>query len=313
MSRGVNGMEIFKTARHKLDFMGMMGNYLPKAGLRIHAWAIMNNHFHLLAETGEVPLSAVMQRLLTKWAMGYNHMEKRQGRVFQGRYRSILVDKEKYFFTLMAYINMNPLRSGYVRSEEDLDNYQFSGHCHSKGIGKSYPWENPSRDVHRHSYREAVLRLKKEMEGLVKHDEPVPSEMVIDARGILPASGVIPRDTTDHRIFIKGDREFVMDVISGETDRRLQPIRSRLLQHSEALKALEKVCGLCSVSETALRGASRRNETVQARKLLIHYLILFCGFSFSDAGRFLGRSRQAAAAAFKSPMNKPMLKALQNK
>lgn len=313
MSRGVNGMGIFRTTYYKRMFMDCMGKCFPEAGLKVHAWAVMNNHFHLLAETGEVPLSAVMQKLLTRWAMKYNYQEQRNGRVFQGRYRSILVDRENYFFTLVAYINMNPLRSGYVKSLDDLCAYPFCSYSLYDESRPCFPWECPTRQSNVSLYREALAKLKSNIadDSLKKHLlQPCSA---VGSQGISPLSENSPGAFSEEKILVNGGEAYVLSIIRHETDRRLQPIRCRLHQHDSAEKALEKVCMMYSVTETALRGASRKRKLVLARRLLIHTLVDFCGFSLSDAGRFLGRSRQAVAYQLEKPVDQRILKEMQCK
>jgi REP element-mobilizing transposase RayT len=62
-------------------------------GTECSAWALIPNHFHLLICTGTVPVSTVMRRLLTGHAIYYNHRHRRQGQLFQNRYKSILYEK----------------------------------------------------------------------------------------------------------------------------------------------------------------------------------------------------------------------------
>ncbi len=306
MSRGVNGMEILKKQSHKTEFIHLMNRYLPDAGLKVHAWALMNNHFHLLTETGDVPLSAVMHRLLTSWSKRYNFLEERQGRVFQNRFKSILIDKESYYFTVIAYINLNPLRSGYVENENDLGAYPFGGHSYSEGARKRFKWEydiHSDRDYSK-QYRKSVLRQK------LKLDETFSA----NTTSVLSRTGLKkgPAFDDDH-VEILGENAYALDVVRSSSDRRLQPLRNRHEQHKMAEAALGKVQKIFDLPLPVIMGRSRCGKAYQARRMLINYLILFCGFSYSDAARYLGRTRQAVAHTFKKGTNGIMLNALQQK
>ena len=94
----------------------------------VYAWALMPNHAHLLIRTGVEPLSRVMRRILTGYAVSFNRRHKRTGHLFQNRFKSILVEEEPYFLQLIRYIHLNPLRSSLVASLDELDAYPWSGH-----------------------------------------------------------------------------------------------------------------------------------------------------------------------------------------
>jgi putative transposase len=79
------------------------------SGVRLYAWCLMPNHFHLLVETPEGNLSQFMRRLLTR-ARNFNKTHRLVGHVFQGRYRTVVCDKETYLLELVRYIHLNPIK-----------------------------------------------------------------------------------------------------------------------------------------------------------------------------------------------------------
>jgi putative transposase len=80
------------------------------SGVRLYAWCLMPNHFHLLVETPEGNLSQFMRRLLTRYARNFNKTHRLVGHVFQGRYRTVVCDKETYLLELVRYIHLNPIK-----------------------------------------------------------------------------------------------------------------------------------------------------------------------------------------------------------
>jgi hypothetical protein len=92
----------------------------------VYAWAFMPN-LHLLLRTGREPLSRVMRRILTGYAVSFNRRHKRTGHLFQNRFKSILVEEKPYLLQLVRYIHLNPLRGSVVKTIEDLDSYPWSG------------------------------------------------------------------------------------------------------------------------------------------------------------------------------------------
>jgi len=75
----------------------------------------MTNHAHLLVQVGDVPLARIMQVVQFRYAKRFNFRYGKEGHLFQGRYKAILCDKDKYFLELSAYIHLNPVRGGLVK------------------------------------------------------------------------------------------------------------------------------------------------------------------------------------------------------
>jgi REP element-mobilizing transposase RayT len=91
-----------------------MGEILLDTETTCFAWSLMPNHFHLLLRTGNIPVSTVMRRLLTGYAIWFNRSRRRFGHLFQNRFKSILCQEESYLLELVRYIHLNPLRAGLV-------------------------------------------------------------------------------------------------------------------------------------------------------------------------------------------------------
>jgi len=135
MVRGIEGKKIFRGNNDRDDFVTRLGKILPETSTPCYAWALMSNHAHLLLRTGSAPLSHVMRRLLTGYAVRFNHRHRRRGKLFQDRYKSILCQEDSYLLELVRYIHLNPLRAGLVKDFDHLVRYRFSGH--SVILGKS--------------------------------------------------------------------------------------------------------------------------------------------------------------------------------
>jgi hypothetical protein len=88
----------------------------------------MPNHVHLLVESGEVPLSRIMQRLGSGYTQYFNRRHKQVGHLFQGRYRAILCDKESYLLELTRYLHLNPVRAKLVNDPGDYKWSSYGGY-----------------------------------------------------------------------------------------------------------------------------------------------------------------------------------------
>ena len=141
IARGIERGRIFSTDADRLDFLTRLGDLVTETQTSIYAWCLIPNHFHLLARTGPAPLSTVMRRLLTGYAVSFNRRHRRAGHLFQNRFKSIVVQQEPYFLELVRYIHLNPVRSHLVPDVDALDLYPWSGH--STLLGRvCQPWQN---------------------------------------------------------------------------------------------------------------------------------------------------------------------------
>jgi putative transposase len=136
-SRGHDGCAIFRSHAERLLFLDLLGRMVAKCGWVVHAYALMTNHFHILIETPEANLSRGMQELLTNYAQAFNRKRRRRGALFQGRFKSILVEKESYLLELSRYIVLNPVRAGMVERPED---YRWSSYRATAGLEPAPEW-----------------------------------------------------------------------------------------------------------------------------------------------------------------------------
>ena len=105
MVRGLERRRILETTADRCDFLQRLEAIVTATRLVILAWALLPNHVHLLVRTGPVPLATAMRRLLTGYAVAFNHRHKRHGHLFQNRYKSILVEEESYGLEVTRYIH----------------------------------------------------------------------------------------------------------------------------------------------------------------------------------------------------------------
>jgi putative transposase len=127
--RGIERRRIFYDDRDRRDLLERLGRILPEAGMTCFAWTLMPNHVHLVVRTGPTPLARVMARVNTGYALAFNQRHARVGYLFQGRYKSILIEQEAYLLAAVRYVHLNPLRAGIVRSLEALGRFRWTGHA----------------------------------------------------------------------------------------------------------------------------------------------------------------------------------------
>jgi REP element-mobilizing transposase RayT len=123
--RGNNKAPIFLEKHDFERFLTTVKRYKANSDFLLYSYVLMSNHLHLLLETKKEPLSKIMQSISTSYAMYFNKKYSRVGHLFQGRFNSILCDKDAYLLELVRYIHLNPIRAGIA---EDLKDYPWSSH-----------------------------------------------------------------------------------------------------------------------------------------------------------------------------------------
>jgi REP element-mobilizing transposase RayT len=115
-NRGNAGQTIFEDDVDRIAFLSVLGDVVDRMGWLCHAYCLMENHYHLMAETPEANLSDGMRRLNGTYTQRFNRRHERFGHLFQGRYKAILVERESHLLELCRYVVLNPVRAGLVRS-----------------------------------------------------------------------------------------------------------------------------------------------------------------------------------------------------
>jgi REP element-mobilizing transposase RayT len=118
LSRGNEQRPIFKSDNDYEMFLELLEKTGKKFHLEIHAYVLMKNHYHLLVRTTQGNLSRAIQWLGVTYAGWFNRKYKRSGHLFQGRYKSFLIEDDKYFTAMCYYIHGNPVRAGIAKTAE---------------------------------------------------------------------------------------------------------------------------------------------------------------------------------------------------
>ena len=134
-SRGDDRKKIYISEYDYKKFFEYLLTAKEKFKFHLYAWCLMTNHYHLFLETLQPNLSRIMQYINTSYTAYYNAKRRRCGHVFQGRYKSILVDQEAYFLELTRYIHLNPVKAKVVTSPGKYHWSSYKGYLNRKGDG----------------------------------------------------------------------------------------------------------------------------------------------------------------------------------
>lgn len=121
IQRGNNRQPIFASDSDRERLLALLAEYAADFGVAIHAYVLMDNHFHLLATPSTADgLPKMMQAVGRRYVRYFNDRQGRTGTLWEGRYRSTLIETDRYLLTCMAYIDLNPVRAGLVTQARDF-------------------------------------------------------------------------------------------------------------------------------------------------------------------------------------------------
>lgn len=291
MIRGIERRQIFKDDEDREDFLGRLGRLLPVTQTTCFAWALIPNHAHFLFRTGAVPIATLMRRLLTGYAVYFNHRHKRSGQLFQNRYKSILCQEDAYFTELVRYIHLNPLRAGRVKSLEDLNKHPYCGHSVLMGNQKNI-WQDTDYVMsyfgkQRFLARKHYLKFVSEGANQGRRDDLVGGGLIrslggwsaIDRKSLKGA-----HMKSDERIL--GNEDFVDSLLSG-ADEIFEHHYEVKRSGYDLEKTADRAASLCGVDVGDIFSQSRQRIKVKARSLFCYWATRELGVSPTDLARQL--------------------------
>jgi REP element-mobilizing transposase RayT/DNA-binding CsgD family transcriptional regulator len=300
IGRGIERREIFTDDVDRDDFVSRLSLLLAETKTLCYAWALIPSHFHLLLRTGTTPLSMLMRRLLTGYAVAFNRRHQRSGHLFQNRYKSIICQEEPYLLELVRYIHLNPLRAGLVTALDALAGCAYSGHRQLLGLTEQgfvavddvLALFGKEPDAARKNYAAFIA------DGVDQGNRPelVGGGLLRSRDGSLRRTS-IPVDepmASDERILGEGD--FVAAVLHLQqaeahmtARRRYQAVGFGLVQ----LAAL--VAELLEIEPAQVKAPGKQSERVRARSLYCYWAVRELGHSTTELARELGISQPAVS------------------
>lgn len=137
MNRGRRGEKVFFDKKDYDTFLTVLQESSEMFNVRVSAYCLMSNHYHLLLQTPSGNLSRVMRHVNGVYTQRYNRRRNFDGQLFRGRYKSILVEEDSYLLELLRYIHRNPVCAGLCKATED---YPWSSHHGYVSAAKKWEW-----------------------------------------------------------------------------------------------------------------------------------------------------------------------------
>lgn len=291
MGRSLERTEIFLSGTDRNDFISRLAELAEDQSMAIYAWALLPNHFHLLCKTQRRPLSSSMRKLLTGYVVNFNKRQKRHGHLFQNRYKSIVCQEDAYLTELVRYIHLNLLRAGLVRDIRGLNRSPWSGHSALMGYVER-DWQHTEYVLsffgRGRARKRNYLEFVKEGIALGRRPELVGGGLIRSMGGwfeVLAMRRTGNKQQSDQRIL--GDGEFVEHALSemddlGKGNLRVAP------RGMDLVSLAKRVCEVHRVWLGELRSGSRRQEIMEARRVLSWLAVRELGYSGAEVARYLG-------------------------
>ncbi len=268
MARGNARQRIFADDADRIAFLDLLRDGVERFGHSLHAFCLMDNHIHLAVRTGEVSLSRIMQNLMFRYARHVNRRHGRVGHLFQGRFRSVVVDEGSYLLELVRYIHLNPVRAGLAKDPAD---WPWSGHRAYLGKERlpflDTDWVLRQFGPEPHKARRAYERF-------------VLQRIAEGHRPELHTGEEDPR--------VLGDGAFVEKVLGMAGGARARP----------SLEALvSRVCEACGLDEASLGSPGKGRREAEARGIVALLAQESGAASLTEVGRRFGRDVTAVSMA----------------
>ena len=300
--RGIERRKIFNDNQDRDNFFDRLAILLPETNITCYAWAFLSNHAHFLFRTGNIPLSTLMRRLLTGYAVSFNLRHKRHGQLFQNRYKSIVCQEDAYLKELVRYIHLNPLRAKIVTDISELNNYTYCGH----GVllkKEKHPWQDSGYvlSYFGKSLGEAQTGYLQYVEAGIeqgRRPELVGGGLIRSLGGWQAVKDARfsgqDRIKSDHRIL--GDSAFVMEVLE-EAEEKFERFYELKSQGYDLGTIEQKVCGIFGIEPDEIYSKSRQKIRAEARGLYCYWAVEDLGYSLADLARLFGMTGQGIGYA----------------
>lgn len=257
-ARGIEGRAIFRRDGDQLDLLERLAEVLAEGGARCLAWALMTNHLHLVMHTGATPLSSLMRRIHTGFAVRFNLLYQRSGYLFQNRFGSRLVRDDAGLRAVIRYVLRNPLEAGLVRDLAALERFRWSGYGALVGVRPALPFEAVGETLS--IFGESTTSARAALRACLS--EPIETCAEPDAERVEPAarlSALVREICREHGVFED-------DLHRGHRDRAVSRARTQLCRRAVLelrLRPAAVARGL-GLSESAVSQALRRAAALPA-------------------------------------------------
>lgn len=249
MNRGAGHRDIYLSKMHRKIFLEVVKEAVDQFEIEVHAYCLMNNHYHLLIKTRHGNLGRAMRHINGVYTQRFNRDQKTDGSLFRGRYKALMIEKEAYLLQVSRYIHLNPITAKITKS---LD---------------SYPWSSYLDYVNKEQ-KNSWLKVT-EARAMLNGSNQRLAYMKFVAAGIDQETQAFYDKKNMPVIF--GSKEFKEKILNGVEEEQLQSSRSDYNKTKEApsMNDVERVCAVYfKVDKEELHKTHDKGN--EARKIAIY-------------------------------------------
>jgi REP element-mobilizing transposase RayT len=268
MNRGRRSEKIFFTDPDREAFIKVLQEASALWNLRVSAFCLMSNHYHLLIQTPDSNLSRGMRHINGVYTQRFNRGHQKEGQLFRGRYKAVLVDADSHLLEVLRYIHRNPLMAGIVKTPGD---YSWSSHQGYMSRAKKWSW------LHKDDLLAMLTPIKKRQKSayidFVAQEE---SEEVKRFYCLKNLPSILGSD-----LFKESIRDKFCDLAN-----QVEIPESRSLA-PEATKVILAVCDFYRVSREEMLVSRRGNENLP-RDVAVYLVRCLCQLTLPCVGKEFG-------------------------
>jgi len=266
---------LFENHEDYHHFIRLLKGVIAENQIRCYAWSLIPDHFYLIIHPPKAILKTTMRKLLTSYVAGYKKRHHFDGKLFHGRYQSIICEKAPYLEPLICATHLKPIEKGICENIHALNNYPWSGH---ESLIRS---ESPMNEIDKKGAHEAILQFSDQDISLARslyiqklESMSVSKNFDFDGGGWMRSTGSDRKDiwhTTDDEISqydsrILGSPEFVRYVL--ETASALD--NQKPSQYISIHQLIDIVSKYYTISTDLLFQKCQKKNVSQARCVICH-------------------------------------------
>jgi len=295
--RGINRGAIVMDDDDRTAFVNRVGSLAQSTSTTMYAWALMDNHVHLLLKSGPLGLPDYMRKLLSWYAQYYNRRHNRSGHLFQNRYKSIICEEDAYFQKLIAYIHLNPLRAGLVNTVDELNSYPWSGQAAIVGKLRR-EWQDV--DAVLKKFGDRVGTARRSYQAYLEEEAGKGRQPGLVGGGLVRSQGgwsAVQSQRKQGKMALGDERilggtDFVKAVLDeAEEEVRRQVGDGEIIELAQ--RDIEQSCAEAKLSLRQFHSGSRMKPVPEIRKKLAIRFVQEYGLSLAETARQLGVTTSA--------------------
>lgn len=294
------GRRLFRGERDLVDLLARIEAAATATRVNVYGWVVTPTRLHFLLRNGREPLTLFVSRIVSGYAIATNRRRGQTGSLFAGRYRSVLVEEDRYFMDILGYIHTLPLQEGLVDTPEGLDAYSWSGHAGLLGR-RSFPWQDTvyvlkkfsgdllqGRSLYCKFIRDAVDS------GSVRND--------LDGGGLLRSAcldglGISAANVNGHDPRTLGSARFTRSRLQRFEELEDWPEEVRRAKVEALQQVVQHALKVYDLDMARLLSRSKRSEVSDARGLICYVACFLIGLPYSAPAEALGISASGAYMA----------------